>query len=57
MARTRPNVYLELSTWQPKWQYPDELFFAIHRMRAAGFPGLNVDSLPEGNSARLLKLD
>jgi len=33
VARTKPNVYLELSMWQPKWKYPDEFLFAINRMR------------------------
>ena len=50
VARSKPNVYLELSMWQPKWKYPDEFLFAINRMRdtigierilwGSDFPGL-----------------
>ena len=50
VARSKPNVYLELSMWQPRWQYPDEFLFAIDRMRntigierilwGSDFPGL-----------------
>lgn len=50
IARLKPNIYLELSMWQPKFKYVGECLFAIDRMRSdigverilwgSDFPGL-----------------
>ena len=53
LANVKPNVYLELSSWQSRYQNPGEFFLAIDRMRkeigierilwGSDFPGLRRD--------------